>query len=76
MPASIAEHFHEQVGTPINHLRLLTEIRHRVHHAKQFDHLLDAAEFTQLFFQNPEFGYCLLKLITARLIENAQPGEG
>lgn len=38
-------------------------------------HSISREEVTQLFFQNPEFGYFLLRLITARLLENAQPGK-
>ena len=46
--AAIAEHFDEEVGAAVDHLRRVLEFRHRVHHAEHLHHALDAREAAEL----------------------------
>ena len=41
--ASLAEHRHEQIGTPVDDFGMLRELRHAVDHAQHLQHL-DLAE--------------------------------
>src|SRR6266508_1342445 len=47
MPAAIAEHRDEEIGTAVDHFRLLAEFRRGVDHAQELDDALDAIEVAQ-----------------------------
>src|SRR3990170_1662565 len=54
MAPGVAEHFYEQVGTAVDHLRLVAEIGFGVHHAEHLDHAPDAVEAAEFRLHDGE----------------------
>lgn len=52
MPAIFSKYRYHQIGTTVDDLRMISEVRYSVDHAEQLDYSLDAAEITECLLQH------------------------